>query len=54
MKEKQVIKFYVLDSTDKDVSVAFVYEDGTKEILVMTHDAVKALQDKVVPSEERK
>lgn len=41
--QKQVKRFDVLDSTDKDVAVAFWYEDGTKEIIVMTMDAVENL-----------
>jgi len=38
---KQVKRFDILEVTDKDVAVAFWYETGEKEIIVMTMDAVK-------------
>lgn len=40
---KQVTRFEILERTDKDIAVAFWYEDGTKEILIMTNDVVEEL-----------
>lgn len=46
---KKVKRFHILDEryTEKgkliDISVAFVFEDGSKEIVVMTNEAVKQM-----------
>lgn len=37
---KQVKKYKLLEVTENDIAVAFWYEDGSKEIIVISKDAI--------------
>jgi len=40
---KQIKRFQILDTTKEDTAIAFWFEDGTKEIQVLSKAAVKQL-----------
>lgn len=43
MEIKNIKRFEVLDVDNESVSIAFLYENSTKEIIIITKDAAKCL-----------
>lgn len=48
---KQAKRLHILEVTDKDISIGFVYEDNTEEILIIelkaAMDIVRKLQEEL-------
>lgn len=44
---KTVKRYAILESTETDVAIGFWYTDGSKEIVVVTRDALEKMLEKM-------